>query len=215
MDPDIKLKIDTVQRSNNYPGYERLVKLAQEKYPEISRSQVKTFLSQDTARQLTTVQHAKKADGHIVAMLPNELWQMDIFDLSRYMYSNKYFRYVLCCVDVFTRKAHVEALKEKDSEACAKAFEKILKNSGVKPRSILSDHDAAFLREPFQKILTKEGIALNLNALNDHHALGIIDNFARRLKMILTTTFLCKSVSFITCICVFSIFSIYILIENS
>ena len=40
MDPDIKLKIDTVQRSNNYPGYERLVRLAQEKYPEISRSQI-------------------------------------------------------------------------------------------------------------------------------------------------------------------------------
>ena len=190
MDPDTKLKLDTIQRSNNYPGYERLVKLAQEKYPEISRSEVKTFLSHDTARQLTTVQHAKKAEGHIVAMLPNELWQMDIFDLSRYMYSNKYFRYLLCCVDVFTRKVYVEALKEKDSEACAKAFEKIVKSNGVKPRSILSDHDAAFLREPFQKILTKEGIALNLNALNDHHALGIIDNFARRFKMILTTTFL-------------------------
>ena len=187
MDPDTKLKLDTIQRSNNYPGYERLVKLAQEKYPEISRSEVKTFLSHDTARQLTTVQHAKKAEGHIVAMLPNELWQMDIFDLSRYMYSNKYFRYLLCCVDVFTRKVYVEALKEKDSEACAKAFEKIMKSNGVKPRSILSDHDAAFLREPFQKILTKEGIALNLNALNDHHALGI---FARRFKMILTTTFL-------------------------
>ena len=63
MDPDIKLKIDTVQRSNNYPGYERLVKLAQEKYPEISRREVKTFLSQDTARQLTTVQHVKNLKG--------------------------------------------------------------------------------------------------------------------------------------------------------
>ena len=70
MNPDIKLKLDTVQRSNNYPGYERLVKLAQEKYPEITRSEVKTFLSQDVARQLTTVQHVKKAEGHIVAMLP-------------------------------------------------------------------------------------------------------------------------------------------------
>ena len=177
---DTKFKLDVIQRSNNYPGLERLVKLAQEKYPDISRSQVKTFLSEDTARQITKVQHVKKSEGHIIALIPNELWQMDIFDLSRYMISNKYFRYVLCCVDVFTRKAHMEALKEKDSEACAKAFGKILKTSGVKPRSILSDQDAAFLREPFQKILQKEGIALNLNALNDHHALGIIDNFARR-----------------------------------
>ena len=151
---------------------------------------MKTFLSSDTARQLTTVQHVKKTEGHILAMLPNKLWHMDIFGLSRYMYSNQYFTYMLCCVDVFTRTAYVEALKEKGSEACAKAFEKIMKNSGVKPRSILSDHDASFLKEAFQKILTKEGNALNLNALNDHHAWGIIDNFAGRLKMILATTFL-------------------------
>ena len=33
-------------------------------------------------------------------------------------------------------------------------------------------------------------IAVNHNALHDHHVLGISDNFAKRLKTILTTTFL-------------------------
>ena len=35
-----------------------------------------------------------------------------------------------------------------------------------------------------------KNIAINYNALHDHHVLGIIDNFARRLKTILTTMFL-------------------------
>jgi hypothetical protein len=167
-----------------------LVRLAKEKHPEITRKQIKTFLDSDVAKQLTKVQPKKSADGHIVAFMPNENSQMDVFDLSRYMYSNQYYRYVLCCVDVFTRVAYAEPLKLKDSEALAAAFQKLVDKAGVKPRSILSDHEAGFLIDPFQKLINKYNIALSVNALHDHHALGIIDNFARRLKVILTTVFL-------------------------
>jgi hypothetical protein len=115
---------------------------------------------------------------------------MDIFDLSRYMYANKNFRYILCCVDVFTRVAYAEPLRTKDSEALTAAFQKLLGQAGVKPRSIISDHEAGFFIDPFQKLMNKYNIALNVNALRNHHALGIIDNFAKRLKTVLTTYFL-------------------------
>ena len=180
--------LDVLQRGNNFPGLEKMVKLAKNKFPEITRQQVKYFLANDTVQQITKVQHAKPADGHIVSFIPNELWQMDIFDFSRYMLSNHEFRYLLVCIDVFTRKAYVEPLKLKTSESVAAGFMKLI--SKVKPRSILADHDTAFQHEPFQKLINKEHIALNLDALNEHRALGIIDNFARRLKFIITKTFL-------------------------
>ena len=188
--PRVRVELDNLQRTNNFPGLERLVRLAKEKYPDISRKQIKLFLDSDVAKQLTKIQPKKSADGHIVAFIPNENWQMDVFDLSRYMYSNQYYRYVLCCVDVFTRVAYAEPLKLKDSETLAAAFHKLVDKAGVKPRSILSDHEAGFLIDPFQKLMNKYNIALNVNALHDHHSLGIIDNFARRLKVILTTIFL-------------------------
>ena len=59
-----------------------------------------------------------------------------------------------------------------------------------KPRSIISDHDGAFTSNIFQKYLDQLKIPLTLNALGDHHALGIIDNFAKRLKETLTKLFL-------------------------
>ena len=198
--PDIKhellvkartnLNIALLQRLNNYPGLDKLVKLAKEKHPEISRREIKTYLDQDTSRQLTKVQHKKPAPGHVVAMVPNELWQMDIFDLSKYMKQNKDYRYILCCIDVFTRKAFCEPMLYKDSEAVTKAFARLLAFNKVQPRSIISDNDAAFQKLIFQKLLELKEIAINYNALHDHHVLGIIDNFARRLKTILTTTFL-------------------------
>ena len=75
-------KLDLLQKRLNCPGLERLVKLAKQQHPEISRPENKKFLEADTSRQLTKVQHAKPANGHILAMVPNELWQMDTFDLS-------------------------------------------------------------------------------------------------------------------------------------
>jgi len=188
--PRVKLDLDILQRTNNFPGLERMIKLAKQKHPEITRKEIKTFLDSDVSKQLTKVQQAKPSEGHIVAFVPNENWQMDIFDLSRYMYANQYYRYILCCVDVFTRVAYAEPLKTKDSEAITAAFQKILGKAGVKPRSILSDHEAGFLIDPFQKLINKYNIALNVNALHNHHSLGIIDNFAKRLKTILTTIFL-------------------------
>ena len=128
-----------------------MVKLAKQKHPEITRKEIKTFLDADVSKQLVKVQQAKPSDGHIVAFVPNENWQMDLFDLSRYMYANQYYRYILCCVDVFTRKAYTEPLKIKDSEGCAVAFHKMIDKAGVTPRSILSDQDAAFLMNHFKR----------------------------------------------------------------
>ena len=186
----VKMDLDILQRTSNFPGLERLVKLAKINFPEITRKQVKTFLDSDVSKQITKVQKTRPAEGHIIAFVPNENWQIDVFDLSRYMYANNNYRYILCCVDVFTRMAYGEPLKTKDSEALTTAFQKILTKAGVQPRSMLSDHEAGLFQEPFQLLLKKHNIALNVNSLHDHHALGIIDNFARRLKTIITTIFL-------------------------
>ena len=146
--------IKLVQRLNNYPGYEKLVKMVQQSNPNISRQKIKEFLDRDeTTTQLTKVQINKSADGHITAFQANETWQMDIFDLSRYKYFNKDCRYLMAVVDVFTRKAFVEPMKSKDSNACVTAFSNIMRKTQAKPRVMLTDNDAAFLHTPFQDLL--------------------------------------------------------------
>ena len=52
---------------------------------------------------------------------------------------------------MFTRVAYAEPLKLKDSETLAAAFHKLVDQAGVKPRSILSDHEAVFFNRPFPK----------------------------------------------------------------
>jgi len=76
----------------------------------------------------------------------------------------------------------------KDETNVKQSLIKIFKEA--KPRVILSDHEPAFLSKTITSYLDGLKIPLNVNALGDHHALGIIDNFAKRIKTILTALFL-------------------------
>ena len=184
--------IAEVWRNNNYPGAERLTKLVKEKHPSkyIGKHQIIKFLSEQTASQTFKEKRKSKPKGHIVANIVNELWQMDIFDLSRYEKNNDGFRYLLACVDVFSRKAYVKPMKNKDTSTVIDAFTNIIiHKTGPQIRSILADQDPAWTNSTWLTFIEKENIAFNTNALKDHRALGIIDNFAKRIKLTLNKRF--------------------------
>ena len=98
-------KIDRIYKENNYPGLGRLVRLVDEEHPEITRGQVVRFLEQHVPAQLTKTKLRSKTTGHIVAFKLDELWQIDLFDLSRHWRNNDNYRCIFACVDGFARKA--------------------------------------------------------------------------------------------------------------
>ena len=82
------------------------------------------------------------------------------------------------------------SIKNKDIDSTSKAQEEILSYNKNKPYLIMSDNDSSFLGSEFQKVLVKYDIHHDPNAVGDHNSLGIIDNFAKRIKRILTAHFL-------------------------
>ena len=182
--------IKKVQKASNYPRLEVLVKLVKKVDDSITRTRIQDFLKSDTTMQLTKEQRAKHTEGHLVSYAPNDWWQFDIFDLSRYEKKNEGYRYLFACVDVFTRKAYVVSMKGKTAVDCKEALQHILSTSGVKPKAMFSDQDGAFdEKREFAAFAKEQQITLNENAHSDHRALGIIDNFAKRIKLTLTRRF--------------------------
>lgn len=177
--------IEKIYENNNYPGLEKLYKLVKERIPKVTKLEVKEFLDNELGEQLlkTTKKKPKKKLGTITANYENELWQLDIFDLSKFASYNSNYKYILCAIDVFTRKAYCRSMKNKDVSDCMRAFEEILASANGKPHSIFSDNDSAFLSKTFSSMLDKNQIAFNVNTIDDHHALGIIDAFAKKLKL--------------------------------
>jgi len=183
--------IDEIYNENNFPALDKLYKLVKSDHPKITKNEVKDFLDNQIGEQLlkTTKKKSRKKLGTITANYENELWQLDIFDLSKFAKFNSNNLYILCGIDVFTRKAYCQPMKNKDAPDCIKAFEHMVSTGDV-PHSLFSDNDASFLSNSFSSMLDRKRIAFNVNTINDHHSLGIIDSFAKRLKMIIAKTML-------------------------
>ena len=183
--------IDEVYSNNNFPSsLENLYKLVKSDHPKITRNEVREFLDNEIGEQLlkATKKKSQKKLGTITALYENELWQLDIFDLSKFAKSNSNYQYILCAIDVFSRKAYCQPMKNKDVPDNMKAFDLITSSGKLKPRSLFSDNEPVFLSKEFSSMLDRYRIAFNVNTIDDHHALGILDNFAKRLKKIIAKT---------------------------
>ena len=175
----------------NFPKVDKLYKVMKLDSININKKDIQKFLDDQVENQLLKQVTKEKTNklGSIYAFSENQTWQVDIFFMTKYKKQNNGYSYILCAVDVFTRKAYAVAMKSKDADDCISAFDIIIKNAGV-PYVITTDTDSTLTGNLFQKYLLKHDIAHNTVILNDHHSLGIIDRFARTLKTILNAYFI-------------------------
>jgi hypothetical protein len=74
----------------------------------------------------------------------HEMWQIDLMylpDLSRY---NEGYKYLLCLLEVFTRKLYIKILKEKTSRVVTDAFIQVQNKIGKFPQKIVCDMGGEF-----------------------------------------------------------------------
>ena len=193
----------TIYKKYNRPGAQKLLLLAKSEGIQTTLKDVKDFLASRTEeQQLKESRHTKQSEGHIICYNPFNRLQLDIFVLKKYESSNKGYGYILCIIDVFSRKVWVYAMKSKALSDTTPAIKKFFSSSGLHEFNkkalviIMSDSDSAFKGDGrdedqnFQKILSDNNAVLEPVKLNDHHALGVIDVFAKNLKRVLSKEFL-------------------------
>ena len=147
----------------------------------VTKAQIKTWLDLQEENQITKeTKDKKKTYGHIVAFHENQSWQMDIFILQKYVTKNKGYRDILCCIDVFSRKAYCVAMKNKGIDDVTDALSTIFQTAI--PQKITSDSDSSFLGGKLQALLKKNDVIHDTVPIGDHASLGLIDRFARTIK---------------------------------
>ena len=199
------MDIESVYKKYNRPaGVERLFKLAKDEGLQATRKDIKKFLdSKIGVQQLKeTKTNVKSRMGHIVSFNPFNLLQLDIFVMLKYEKYNKGYKYIFCVIDVFSRKVWCYPMKKKSLVDTTKALKTFFEDANIKSFNkdnlsvIMSDSDSAFKgdervdEQNFQKVMTDNNAVLEQVKLNDHSALGVIDRFAKTLKIILTTEFI-------------------------
>ena len=106
-------------------------------------------------------------------------WQMNLADMQSMQKFNDGYRYLLVCIDVFSKYAWVVPLKNKTGLLLVEAF-KIILASGCKPEKIITDQGTEFFNKHFKALLKDEDTGL-YNTYNETKA-SVVERLIRTLK---------------------------------
>jgi Integrase core domain len=90
----------------------------------------------------------------------NDQWAMDLADIQKQSRFNHRQKFLLCVLDVFSKKAWVEPLARKTGPRVAAALERVFNRAGVYPRSIQADFGTEFYNSNVDRLLKSKGIKL-------------------------------------------------------
>jgi len=108
-----------------------------------------------------------------------DLYQIDLADVSNLSPFNDGMRYLLTCIDVFTKRAWAIPIKAKSARGVADAFEKIVDEGQC--NMVQSDKGTEFLNSTFQAMLQRCGIHFYTSE-NEGLKASVVERFNRTLK---------------------------------
>ena len=109
----------------------------------------------------------------------DDLWQADLADVSSLSKYNDSYRYLLTCIDVFSKKARVVPLKNKTGVALREAFATMIKD--VKPKLLQTDKGTEFPNWAFQQFL-KDNEIRHYTSENEDIKCSVVERWNRTLK---------------------------------
>lgn len=106
------------------------------------------------------------------------LWQADLVDLSRLARYNNGFKYLLTCIDVFSKYGWAIPIKSKSAESIYLAFTKIFKKR--RPKKLQTDKGKEFLNKIFLNLLKSKKI--HFYQINSDLKACVVERFNRTIK---------------------------------
>lgn len=108
----------------------------------------------------------------------NDLFQLDLVDLPSLSRFNDGYRYLLMCIDVFSKYGRIVPLKTKTAESVRDAFAKILREAT--PALVQTDKGSEFLNGPFRKLTSEHGI-LHYTSENEDIKCAVVERWNRTM----------------------------------
>ena len=94
---------------------------------------------------------------------------------------NKNYKYLLTCIDVFSKFAWIESLKDKNGKSLKEAFARILKKAQRKPRALQTDKGSEFTNKLLQRWLSSRNTHF-FTTHNEETKASIVERFNRTIK---------------------------------
>ena len=115
----------------------------------------------------------------IIVNYINEIFAADLVEMQKFAKLNRGYRYLLTCIDIFSKFVWVIPLKDKKGITIKNALEKIFKQR--KPKFLWTDRGREFYNEQVQDLLNENNIKL-YSTNNSEIKSSVIERFNRTFK---------------------------------
>ena len=142
-------------------GVNELYKTAKGRWGDISLNNVRQYLSDKRAYTLHKVAMKNFPRRRVLVSGPRAILGSDLADMSSLASENDGTRFLLVCLDVYSRYLHVVPIKDKRGVTCAKALKIVLdkpETQGV--RRLWTDKGREFLNKDVNALLKDNGISI-------------------------------------------------------
>lgn len=95
---------------------------------------------------------------HIILKGIDDLWQVDLAELTRYSRENKGYKYLLVVLDCFSKYLWIESLKDKSASSVHDALRKIFVKHKRIPKNLQTDAGKEFYNHHFSDLMKKNNI---------------------------------------------------------
>ena len=164
----------------SYGGVERLLRRV--KRFGINRQQVQKFLHKQFSYSIHKPYRRSIPRNKTYVSGIDIQWQADLADFKTLSRKNGGYRYLLCCIDVFSRSGWVVPVKTKSAPELVNAFKGILdKSYPRKPIRIQTDKGKEFCNKDVKSILSKKYNIEHFTTCSDKKA-ALCERFIRTLK---------------------------------
>lgn len=173
----------SLDSSVSYGSPNSLFKVAKERDPSISLKEVKEWLSSQLTYTLHKPVRKTFPTRPVVVHGIDELWQMDLVDLSKLSRFNKNYKYLLTAIDVFSKFAWVLPLKTKSASDMKRVFEDLFTRTRRRPKFIQTDAGTEFLNSAVQTILKQSNI--KFYTTHSERKASVVERFNRTFKSLM------------------------------
>ena len=118
------------------------------KNPSLTLAAVREWLRENETYTLHKPVRYKFKRNRVIVNEIDDQWQADLVDVSSLSRFNKGYKFLLTCIDVFSKYAWVVPLRNKTSTSLVNAFQSIL-DTGRSPDKLQTDKGLEFLNAPF------------------------------------------------------------------
>lgn len=151
------------------------------RYSSGSYARIKRYLSKQDAYTLHKRRPIRFPRRKTYSKGIDDLYQVDLADMSNIARYNGSIRYLLTCIDVFSKRAWVVPILTKSARHVTEAFEKNILLLGNRCRMLQSDKGSEFVAKTFQDMLKRYDIHFYTSENEDIKA-AVVERFNRTLK---------------------------------